>query len=77
MCVSEHILYSRTGIDQHDFAPGGSLLITAISRSQCSLDPIGLAEHPFPFVLVLTLIRLKEPIGIAVQVSGKTVTSSL
>lgn len=67
----------RTGLRQRDFAPRGCLLITAISRSQCSLDPIGLAEHPFPFVLVFTLIRLKEPIRIVVHVSGKAVTSSL
>lgn len=57
--------------------PGEVLLITAISCLKHSLDPIGLAKHPLPFVLVITLIRLKEPVRIAVQVSGKAVTSSL
>ena len=52
-------------------------LITAIGCLKRGLDPIGLAEHPLPFVLVITPIGLKEPIRSAAQVSGKAVTSSL
>lgn len=48
-----------------NFAPTGCLLIMAIGRSQCCLDPIGLAGEPSRFVLILSLIRLEEPIRIS------------
>lgn len=48
-----------------NFAPTGCLFIMTISRSQCCLDPIGLAGDPSPFVLILSLIRLEEPTRIS------------
>lgn len=38
----------------------GLPLITTFSCSKHSHDPIGLAKHPFRFVLVIALIRLKR-----------------
>lgn len=48
-----------------NFAPTGCLLIMAMARSQCCLDPIGLAGEPSRFVLILSLIRFEEPIRIS------------
>lgn len=36
-----------------DVAAGGCLLMTAITRSLCTLDPAELAQHPLPFILVV------------------------
>lgn len=48
-----------------NFAPTGCLLIMTISRPQCCLDLIGLAGDPSRFVLILSFIRLEEPIRIS------------
>lgn len=48
-----------------NFAPTGCLLIMAIGRLQCCLDPIELAGELSWFVLILSPIRLEEPIRIS------------